>query len=285
MTYTYHFLMIHAESKHKKHIAGSMQRQEPTVQRLSQKYNELCRSMAHLIETGNAPAGAVVPEIIPPGGLWKLDVDDTIWQDIGLEDDDHHGQPPLWLSNEKVRAGIHSMLDLDRCLEEEKGLFRERVSLQDWVVEEWAVVTIASEETGQIFSLFLSFTCSFWPPIDDIDMLYRYQDILSYLGRLAYTWRQKVRLIEHPFGLECWGPSAQQLEDISIQELTAQVEPGAELLDSDDDDESSGSSIDQDSDEELYDHMEALVLNEQYQESRDFIIAEVDISPKRRRVD
>lgn len=126
-----------------------MQRREPTVQKLSQKYNELCRSMAHLIATKQAPQGAVVPEIIPPGGLWKLDVDDTIWQDIGLDEDDYNGQPPLWLCDDKVRAGIRSMLDHDRCIEEEKSLYRERVGLQDWLVEEWNVVTVASQQTGK----------------------------------------------------------------------------------------------------------------------------------------
>ncbi|KZP02115.1 hypothetical protein FIBSPDRAFT_906147, partial [Athelia psychrophila] len=110
------------ESKHKKHIAGAMARREPTVQKLSQKYNELCRSMAHLIATGQAPQGAVAPEIIPPGGLWKLDVDDTIWQDIGLDEDEYDGKPPLWLRDEKVRSGIRNMLDHDRCIEEEQAL-------------------------------------------------------------------------------------------------------------------------------------------------------------------
>ncbi|KZP19916.1 hypothetical protein FIBSPDRAFT_911217 [Athelia psychrophila] len=138
------------ESKHKKHIAGAMARREPTVQKLSQKYNELCRSMAHLIATGQAPQGAVAPEIIPPGGLWKLDVDDTIWQDIGLDEDEYDGKPPLWLRDEKVRSGIRNMLDHDRCIEEEQALFRERVGLQDWLVEEWHVVKAASDATGML---------------------------------------------------------------------------------------------------------------------------------------
>lgn len=127
-----------------------------------------------------------------------------------------------------------------------------------------------------------SFAESIW--IDDIDMLYRYQDHTSRLALLAYTWRQKVRLIDHPFGLQSWGPSAAVLEEISTRELTAQVEAGTEQMDSDDD-QSSDYSVEMDSDEELYDHMEALVLSEHYPESREFIIAEVDITPKRRRVD
>lgn len=102
-----------------------------------------------MIDIEHAPAGAVAPEVIPPDGLWKLDVDDTIWQDIGLDENEHDGQPALWLRNDKVCAGIRSMLDYDRCIEEESGLFREQVALQDWIVEEWAVLSAASEQTGR----------------------------------------------------------------------------------------------------------------------------------------
>lgn len=115
-------------------------------------------------------------------------------------------------------------------------------------------------------------------------MIYRYQDLASYLTRLAYTWRQKVRLIAHPFGSQTWGPSEEALAEISLQEFTPQLDSRTEQVDSEDDD-SSGSSRENDSDEELFDHMEALVLNEHYQESRHYITADVDISLKRRRVE
>ena len=51
--------------------------------------------------------------------LFSLDVDDDIWQDIGLTETDESTDPPLWLCNEDVRTGIKVMLELDRCLEEE----------------------------------------------------------------------------------------------------------------------------------------------------------------------
>ncbi|KZP02077.1 hypothetical protein FIBSPDRAFT_906177, partial [Athelia psychrophila] len=116
----------------------------------------------------------------------------------------------------------------------------------------------------------------------DLDMIYRYKDVASYLARLAYTWRQKVRIIDHPLGLQSWGPSAEALAEANIHELTAQVESEE---DGSDDGNSSESSAEEDTDEELYDHMEALVLNEHYKESRDFIMADVDKSSKRRRLD
>ena len=41
----------------------------------------------------HAPSSAIAPEPIKSDGLFKLDVDDSIWQDVGLgdEDGDHAG--------------------------------------------------------------------------------------------------------------------------------------------------------------------------------------------------
>ena len=39
-------------------------------------------------------AGAVAPQIIEHGSLFKLDVDDDIWQDVGLEDNDYQDIAP-----------------------------------------------------------------------------------------------------------------------------------------------------------------------------------------------
>ncbi|KZP30234.1 hypothetical protein FIBSPDRAFT_726398 [Athelia psychrophila] len=55
-----------------------------------------------MVKNNLAPASAIIPEPIPPGGLWALDVDDNIWQDIGLEDDNVDSAPPLWLRDENV---------------------------------------------------------------------------------------------------------------------------------------------------------------------------------------
>ena len=51
-----------------------------------------------------------------------LDVDDSIWQDIGLTEDDGSTEPPPWLGDEDVHDGIKFMLEEDRCEEEQKWL-------------------------------------------------------------------------------------------------------------------------------------------------------------------
>ncbi|KAG6818664.1 hypothetical protein H0H92_002557, partial [Tricholoma furcatifolium] len=57
--------------------------------------------MEELIKTRKAPSHAICPQKIDTKGLYALDVDDTIWQDSGLNDDDDSTAPPPWLANEK----------------------------------------------------------------------------------------------------------------------------------------------------------------------------------------
>ncbi|KAJ7718393.1 hypothetical protein B0H14DRAFT_3521703 [Mycena olivaceomarginata] len=112
--------------------------EEPTITKLANEYNKLCNEVSKLIREGKAPRGSIAPLPIPAKGLWKLDVDDVIFQDVGLDDgDDTSDEPPLWLCDEQVRAGIKALLELDRCEEEDARLRREnealRVMPQRWI--------------------------------------------------------------------------------------------------------------------------------------------------------
>lgn len=136
------------------HTEAAVKRREPTISKLNTQYNKLCGEINKLVKERKAPTGAVAPDPIPPKRLWQLDVDDGIWQDVGLEDDDDElggqvaGQPPLWLCDEQVRSGIKAMLELDRCDEEDVSLKKERCALQVWFAEEWAVVNLAIQQTS-----------------------------------------------------------------------------------------------------------------------------------------
>ncbi|KAF8191905.1 hypothetical protein K438DRAFT_1919325 [Mycena galopus ATCC 62051] len=129
------------------HTESAIKRREPTITKIASEYNKLCGDIAKLIRARKAPIGARAPLIIPPGGLWQLDVDDAIFEDVGLDDhdDDYNDEPPLWLCDEKVRAGIKALLELDRAEEEEARLCREIMALRVWFSEEW---TIAVEAIG-----------------------------------------------------------------------------------------------------------------------------------------
>ncbi|KAF8135926.1 hypothetical protein K438DRAFT_1922849 [Mycena galopus ATCC 62051] len=129
------------------HTESAVKRREPTITKIASEYNKLCGDIAKLIRARKAPIGARAPLIIPPGGLWRLDVDDAIFEDVGLDDhdNDYNNEPPLWLCDEKVRAGIKALLELDRAEEEEAQLRHEIMALRVWFSEEW---TIAVEAIG-----------------------------------------------------------------------------------------------------------------------------------------
>lgn len=101
-----------------------------------------------MIASNHAPAGAIPPQPIQRDGLFKLDVDDDIWQDVGL-DDDHDGPIPRWLGDDRVREGIRGMMEWDRCCEEEVRVCKERCALQEWFTEEWECNQMAQHVAGK----------------------------------------------------------------------------------------------------------------------------------------
>jgi len=109
--------------------------------------------METLIRQRKAPRNSVAPLKIEMEHLFTLDVDDDIWLDVGIgyEEEGDDTVPPLWLCNEKVRAGIRAMNDRDRCIEEQARLLKERSALQLWFNEEWRVVNAAIEHSEWLF--------------------------------------------------------------------------------------------------------------------------------------
>jgi hypothetical protein len=73
---------------------------------------------------------------------------------VGLYNRDADDEPPLWLCDDKVRAGIKAVLELDRCDEEDVRLRRETLALRVWFREEWEVAVQAIDEAGKLASSF-----------------------------------------------------------------------------------------------------------------------------------
>ena len=94
----------------------------------------------------------------------ELDVDDEIWQDVGLAESD--ADPPPWLADENVWAGIRYLWERDQCVEEEDRLQREWCHLQEWLLGEWQGIMKALVDHGRfstccsvIVHLGLTITC------------------------------------------------------------------------------------------------------------------------------
>ncbi len=115
------------EQKLCKYTESSVKRRDPGIQQLARKYNTIIDAMHKLKSEGRAPKQTIAPHKIDMDKLFCLDVNDDIWQDIGLDLDDldASGVPPLWLCNEDVREGIKAMLESDHCKEEGDQLLHE----------------------------------------------------------------------------------------------------------------------------------------------------------------
>ncbi|EDR00245.1 uncharacterized protein LACBIDRAFT_334353 [Laccaria bicolor S238N-H82] len=97
------------EQKVHHHLEDSVKRCDPSIQRLTHDYNNLVDVMLHLKSQHKAPARSVCPSKIIMAGLFTLDVDDDIWQDISLDDtlDCTTTDPPLWLCNDHYFTLLH----------------------------------------------------------------------------------------------------------------------------------------------------------------------------------
>ncbi|KAJ7744004.1 hypothetical protein B0H14DRAFT_3097169 [Mycena olivaceomarginata] len=144
----------------------NVKRREKGIQNLAFEYNKQCAKVAQLIRDKNAPRGMLAPRPIPDGELWKLDVDDEIWED--------QTTPPLWLCDDGVRAGIKAVLQIDRSNEEDIRLKKERAALQVWFAEEWALVNSALNEA------------------DTAPDRYQYELMRDDLVRLCATWQKSL---------------------------------------------------------------------------------------------
>jgi len=230
------------QRKLSQHAEQQIKRKEPGIQTLARNYNKMCLELKDLIAKKKAPSGAVAPLLMESAGLFRLDVDDNIWQDIGLTDEtDGYEAIPLWLGNEDVQEGIKSLLLYHRCQEEEKHLISERISMQQWMREEWMIMLAALDSTQ-----------------DHPDLHYQFALRKKYLIRLCLGWEMMVHSIPNESG-DSWGPSEEDLawgRKLEFQESVVEKDEESEVEDWADDEENE--------DAELIDEMKARAWADQF---------------------
>jgi hypothetical protein len=244
------------------HSKQQVKRKEPGIQTLARKYNTLCNDLVNLIKSKKAPRGAVAPLSIEMDGLFKLDVDDDIWQDVGLTDEnDESVEIPAWLGDENVRKGIKFLLDLDRCREEKCRLISECISMRQWMREEWTIVTSAINYS-----------------VDDPDVVYQLNERRKVLLRLCVAWDPAVKNI--PIGEDLpWGPNLLELanarhfefnESVNTKQLLDEhmldhldtTEVYEHIDDDADDDTDDADDADANDDDGMEDEIEAVSMDE-----------------------
>jgi hypothetical protein len=82
---------------------------------------------------------AYVPPELSMEGLYKLDVDQDIWENADMADFEG-GRIPLWLGNKEVRDGIRAAQEVKSCREELRQCEVEYSNLCTWFMEEYDAV-------------------------------------------------------------------------------------------------------------------------------------------------
>lgn len=234
------------------HSESQIKRKEPGIQKLAKKYNDLCAELEKMITKKESPRGACAPHRIATDGLFKLDVDDDIWQDVGLDDMDlsFGSEVPRWLGDEDVHKGIKAMLELDRCKEELQRLSYERSAMQEWFMEEWKCVTNAMD-------------CE-----QNEDVLYQLELHAYNLAHLCIIWQDKVRLVVPYKTMDpCWGPTLEELAHVRKLEMSEMIAENEMESDSKDDSDEEEEEEEDDEEPELLEAVEMVALSDEFHNS------------------
>ncbi|KAJ6512444.1 hypothetical protein C8R45DRAFT_1152106 [Mycena sanguinolenta] len=230
------FRRTRSENQCNEHLGQAIKRREPNINKLIQTYNKLCGQIAKLIRDNWAPKA---PPETEEKGIYQLDVDDLIWQDLGLDEDDE--EPPVWLTDDRVQSGIRAMHQKDRCEEEAPHLLRERGHLQIWFATEWIVVCdlIAATEGGIRYQFEL-----------------RRQELLE----LYVHWKKSLdRIAFDDTDLPDWGPTDTEVKACQESNVTPSwIEE--EAVGEDEGNESDGLEYDEgdDEDDDIFQIVEAV---------------------------
>jgi DNA-binding ferritin-like protein (Dps family) len=121
---------------------ANTKKREPALKKLVERYNKGCKGLRDQIKSRRFPVGAHALEEIQLDQIWQLDVDDPIWQDVEVRDDEGFTIPD-WLGNEATQQAIRNRVENERCDEERNRLKAEMQNLQYWLREEAAVIEAA----------------------------------------------------------------------------------------------------------------------------------------------
>jgi hypothetical protein len=251
---------------------------ELRIKALVKKFNKLCQSLAGHIKANGALAGCVAPEQLNLKSLFEINIDDPIWFDAGLSEDNKESAVPCWLGDDDVRQGIVGLLEVDRCKEELKRLKHKCSNLQSWFAAQWESTMQAHRNAeGAPSFIFLGGIQLTSDTVHHPTVAFHLKQWLSNLHNLCWVWRTKVDSLPTD-GSPClpWGPTLVELADGASRgtewkyaqdiQVTRDNHSNIELMLSDDED---GLIMEDDPMEDKYilEALEALELNDACKES------------------
>lgn len=183
------------------------------MNKMVMEYNKLCDDIQELIRKRAAPRHAVAPKRLNSATIYSLDVDNPIWSDRGLDEED--SEPPIWLGDDEAREGIKALLMWRRCEEEECYLTREVVFLQSWYNDEWARLKNAIPHAKSKCSACLAMTACTQCFIGGL-LFYLKLKQEQFLD-LGSQWRLSLEDSGLSDSLGDWGPSTDEFSSVLLR--------------------------------------------------------------------
>ncbi|KAF9512992.1 hypothetical protein BS47DRAFT_1393737 [Hydnum rufescens UP504] len=127
------------DQKTKAHVEKAVKHRAPGIDVTLNKYNALRKDMLRERGKNGVKRDAYVPPELSIEGLYKLDVDQDIWQNADMADFEG-GKVPLWLSDTEVQDGIRAAQEVKSCQEELFRCEREHSNLRLWLLNDYEAV-------------------------------------------------------------------------------------------------------------------------------------------------
>ncbi|KAF9518566.1 hypothetical protein BS47DRAFT_1289560, partial [Hydnum rufescens UP504] len=121
------------DQKTKVHVEKAVKHRAPGIDVTLNKYNALWKDMLREWGQNGVKRDAYVPLELSIEGLYKLDVDQDIWQNVDMADFEG-GKVPLWRSDTEVQDGIRAAQEVKSCWEELFQCEWEHSNLHLWLL-------------------------------------------------------------------------------------------------------------------------------------------------------
>ncbi|KAF9508096.1 hypothetical protein BS47DRAFT_1366186 [Hydnum rufescens UP504] len=131
-------LNLHA-LQDKGHVEKAVKNRSSEIEATVKKYNARLKELVALRGRGGIRRDAYIPPMLTMDGLYKLDVDQDIWEDSqGDIVDFPDGVVPPWLADPSVKEGIWISQEVASCQQELERCKGEHANLRAWFHEEYS---------------------------------------------------------------------------------------------------------------------------------------------------
>ncbi|KAJ7066078.1 hypothetical protein C8F01DRAFT_980902 [Mycena amicta] len=185
-----------SDLKKNEHATAAIRKREPTIKKLVKSYNDEQAKIVKLIQKKKVPPNTIAPERLDEARIFKLDIDDAIWLDVGLTDDD--SELPEALLDPEIRRLISYLLQKRRAEEELHRLKQEHGHLRHYLATEWEAMENAID------------TCS------DEAVLYQLQRRRHQLLDLHVVWLEALDALALGDDFASIGPTEAQLSQAHV---------------------------------------------------------------------